>query len=75
MKNTSSQPGQFNPTEAQLKQLFKEAIGEILEEKKDLFRQAVLEAVEDIALVKAIEDGRKTKFVSREKVLQQLRQK
>lgn len=42
---------------AKLKQLFKTALLEVLEERKDLLREAIEEALEDIALARAIEVG------------------
>ena len=55
--------------EARLKALFKTALVEVLEERKDLLRDAIEETLEDIALARAIEDGRRTEEVSRGEVL------
>jgi len=41
-----------------LKRVFKDALGEVLEERKDLLREILEEAVEDFALARAIEEGR-----------------
>ena len=46
--------------ESKLKALFKTAIVEVLEERKDLLRDAIEETLEDIALARAIEEGRRT---------------
>ena len=51
-----------------LKRLLKEAFTEILTEKRELFRDIFEEVLEDFALSKAIEQGRKNKFVSEEKI-------
>ena len=51
-----------------LKSLLKEAFIEILTEKRELFRDIFEEVLEDIALSKAIEQGRQNKFVSEEKI-------
>ena len=55
--------------DARLKALFKTALVEVLEERKDLLRDAIEETLEDIALAHAIEEGRRTEEVSRGEVL------
>jgi hypothetical protein len=55
--------------DARLKALFKTALVEVLEERKDLLRDAIEETLEDIALARAIEEGRRTEDVSRREVL------
>ena len=59
--------------EYMLKALVKEAVIEALEERKDDFREIVLEAIEDIALSRAIEEGENTPTVSRDEVFGMLR--
>jgi hypothetical protein len=54
--------------EGRLKALLKSAIVEVLEERKDLMREAVDEALEDIALVRAIEEGVRSGKASRQEV-------
>ena len=56
--------------ETQLKDLFKTALVEVMEERRDLIRDAVEEALEEIALVRAIEEGRGSGEASREEVFQ-----
>jgi hypothetical protein len=51
-----------------IKELFKSAILEVLEERGDLLREALAEAIEDIALVRAIEDGENTEAITRDEV-------
>ncbi len=51
-----------------LKQMMKTAFIEALEERKDLFRELIDEALEDIGLVQAIEEGRSSGSVSREDI-------
>jgi hypothetical protein len=58
--------------DTQVKQLFKAAIVEVLEERADLFHQVFLEAWEDIGLARAIEEGLQTETVSREEVFKLL---
>jgi hypothetical protein len=54
--------------EKQLKELFKQAMTELLEERKDLFYDLFAEAIEDAALVNAIREGETSEQVSREAV-------
>lgn len=58
--------------EAKLKQALKSAIVEILEERKDLVREVLEEALEDIALARAIEEGEQSGLVTRDEVLDAL---
>ncbi len=58
--------------ETQVKDLFKQAIEELLEERKDLFYDLMVEIIEDLALLKAIKEGEDTEPVSREEVFQVL---
>ena len=58
----------FNDEE-KLKGLFKAAIIEVLEERGDLLRDALEEAIEEIALARAIEGAEDSPNVSREEVL------
>ena len=54
--------------ETQIKDLFKQAFVELLEERKDLVYELVAEIVEDLALVRAIKEGEHTGTVRREEV-------
>ncbi len=58
----------------QLKELLKTEIVEILQEQKEIFTDIIVEAREDIALVKAIEEGENTETVSREAIFNILSQ-
>ncbi|MBN1932277.1 MAG: hypothetical protein JW786_11780 [Desulfobacterales bacterium] len=51
-----------------LKELFKQAIIEAIEEKKDLVHDLLVEAMEDLSMIHAIQEGKETEPVSREKV-------
>ena len=53
-----------------LKDLFKAAIVEVLEERQDLLRELFEEAIEDIGLARAIEEGEETELISREQVFE-----
>jgi hypothetical protein len=59
----------------QLKDLLKTAIVEILQEQKEVFTEIIVEAMEDIALAKAIEEGEDTEPVSREAIFKVLQEK
>ena len=52
----------------QLKDLIKAAVAEVLEERRDLLHEVVEEALEDVALARAIEVGESTELIEREAV-------
>ncbi len=54
--------------EGKLKELFKAAMVEILEERRDLLRDLLEEALQDIALASAIEEGERTPKAGRREV-------
>ena len=54
--------------ENKIKNLFKQAIIEAIEEKKDVVHDLFMEAIEDIALVRAIEEGESSDNVSRDEI-------
>jgi hypothetical protein len=56
--------------ETQIKDLMKAAILEIFQERRDLFQDLIAEALEDIALVKAIDEGKDSEPVSREAIFE-----
>ena len=56
----------------QLKEAFKAAIVEVLQERKDLIREIIDEVIEDTALSRAINEGGTTEKVSREQVFELL---
>ena len=55
--------------DAELKKAIKEAFAESLHENRELFQEMITEALEEVGLLRAMEVGRKTKLVPREKVL------
>ncbi len=55
-------------SDERLKEVFKSAIVEVLEERQELVREILDEIVEDIAFSKAIDEGEQTPRVSRESV-------
>ena len=60
-------------SEEQTKVLLKQALSEVLEEKRDLFTAIVLDAMEEIGLASAIRAGRQDEFVPEEQILAILR--
>lgn len=62
--------GRASVEEGRLKELLKTAIVEVLEERRDLVLGLFEEVLEDVAMVRAIEEGEKTPFVSRDKVFE-----
>ena len=54
--------------EAKLKKLLKAAVVEVLEERRDLVREALAEAVEDLGMIQAIKEGSRSALISRDVV-------
>jgi hypothetical protein len=52
------------------KELFKQAMIELLEERKDLFYDLFAEVIEDSLLIRAIQEGETTDSASREDILE-----
>lgn len=55
-----------------LKMIIKETLIEVLKERKDLLEDAVIEAIEDIGLARAIAEGIKTPSVSESEIFKAL---
>ncbi len=58
--------------ERRLKVLLKDAVVEVLEERHDLLREALQESLDDLAMLRAIQDGERSRLTSRKKVFQRL---
>jgi hypothetical protein len=54
--------------EDRLKEIFKEALTEMLEEKQNLFHDLVMDAMEDIALSRAIQEGQKSGTATKKQI-------
>lgn len=66
--NFEDQKMQPQLDEGKLKQIIKEALIEALEEKKDVFHELIVEAIEDIGLINAIRQGQNTETVSKQEI-------
>lgn len=56
-------------SDEKFKELIKEILVEMIKEKRDLFYELVLEAIEEVGLAKAIIEGREDNFVSEDRIL------
>jgi len=59
----------------QLKEILKSAIVELLRDNREEFSELLAEVIEDIAMERAIEEGKNTEFVSRDTIFQLLEPK
>ncbi|NJO17406.1 MAG: hypothetical protein HC877_17185 [Thioploca sp.] len=66
---------QISLNEYQIKSIFKAAIIEVLEERKDLLVEVLEEVLEDMGLITAMKAGEESAEVSREEVFKLLRSK
>jgi hypothetical protein len=66
---------ELNLDEDKIKQLFKIALTEVIQEQKEVFSDLLAEIIEDIALEKAIKEGEDTQLVSREAIFKILANK
>jgi len=53
---------------SKLKEIVKEALVEVIEEKREVFYDLIAEALEDIALVRAIQEGEYSGTVEKEEI-------
>ena len=58
--------------EVRIKQWLKEALVEVVEERKDVLQELLAEVMEDVAMVRAIQEGETTRPVSKQEVLKLL---
>lgn len=64
--------GTITISQDELKVIIKETFIEVLRERKDLLEEAVIEAIEDIALAKAIAEGAAGPSVSESEIFKTL---
>ena len=55
-------------TQEQTKNLLREVLVELLEERRSEFHELIIEAIEEVALANAIRVGRKNEFVSEDQI-------
>ena len=55
-------------TEEQTKNLLRQVLVELFEERKSEFHKLIIEAIEEVALANAIRAGRKNEFVSEDEI-------
>ena len=58
--------------ERRMKILLKDAVIEVLQERRDLLSEAMKETLEDMAILRAIQIGEKSRLTSRNKIFQRL---
>lgn len=56
-------------SDEKFKEMIKEILVEMIKEKRDLFYELVLEAIEEVGVAKAITEGREDNFVSEDRIL------
>ena len=56
--------------EEEMKSMLEEIVFKLFQEKRELFHNIVEEVLEDMALSKAIEEGRRNEFVSQEHIVE-----
>ena len=59
-------------TDDKLKQVLKEIMVDLIQDKKNIMSEIVSDALEDVGLARAIKQGRKNKFVDESKILEVL---
>jgi hypothetical protein len=60
-------------SKSELREVIKEALINVLSERRDLLEEAVTEAIMDMKLALAIEDGDKGEYVSESEIMSKLR--
>ena len=64
---------QLTLNDDQTKALLKEVLVEMLQQQREVFYELILEALEDVGLAKAIEEGEETEFVEESEIQEILR--
>ena len=59
-------------SDEKLKEIVKEAVIEMIKEKRKVVYEILLEAIEEVGLANAIREGRKNKFVGEDRILKML---
>ena len=61
--------------QAKLRKVVKAVVVGVLEERRDLVREALAEAVEDLGMIQAIKEGSRSARISRDEVFRILRKR
>ena len=69
MESKEGMSMQISIIDEQMKSLLEEILVKIVQEKREIFYDIVTEALEDVALAHAIQEGRKNQFVSEDRIL------
>ena len=69
-RNQECNMSNISVEEVYLKDLLKQAILELVQERGDVLQDILVEALEDLALARAIEEGESTEVVSKAEILQ-----
>jgi spore coat polysaccharide biosynthesis protein SpsF (cytidylyltransferase family) len=59
-------------TDVEIKELFKQAFLELLDERRDVLQDLLVEVLEDLALASAIKEGLSTEAIDRAEVMRAL---
>jgi hypothetical protein len=62
----------ITPNRKELKKIMRETFIDVLTNRRDLIEDALLEAIEDVGLAKAMEVGRRGEYVDAKKFLKKL---
>ncbi len=68
MTATEVSVSRISVDDEKLKSMLKAAVVEALQERTDLLQEAIAEAIEEVAMVRAIEERERTKSVTRREV-------
>ena len=60
---------QLTINDEKTKELLTEVLVEMIQQKREVFYEIILEALEDVGLANAIVEGRQNKFVSEDKII------
>lgn len=60
---------QLTLSDEKTKELLTEALVEMIQQKREVFYEIVVEALEDVGLANAIIEGRQDEFVSEDKIM------
>ncbi len=63
---------QLTISDEKTKELLTEVLVQMIRDKREVFREIVLEAIEEVGLANAIVEGRRDDFVSEEKIMSAL---